>query len=141
MPRTIMLAPNLNMLPATMPQQPAPKFHDVTICIKKKYQCARVMGVPPEEFGIASTARTVADSGYCSHSTARKQSDLIDEGYDEEAINRLPSYRPHSLTPEEQARDTVQESYQIGDAGANKANRQLLITEHYIKMDYEGDGK
>ena len=32
-----------------------PKLHDITIVIRKTYQCARVEGVPPEEFGSLRT--------------------------------------------------------------------------------------
>ena len=34
---------------------------------KRTYQCARVEGVPPEEFGIARNARSIRDADYCFH--------------------------------------------------------------------------
>ena len=44
--------------------------------------------------------------------------------------------------PEELARDTVDEHLAAGgDEGINEANRQVKITEHYVRMDYEGDGE
>jgi hypothetical protein len=55
--------PLANAEMAQMQQQAAPpRFHDVTIRTTKKLCSARVMGVPPEEFGIERGARTLAGS-------------------------------------------------------------------------------
>src|SRR5690349_2484902 len=43
----------------------SPKLHDVTIVRRSRQACARVEGVPPEEFGIARNARGLRDCGYC----------------------------------------------------------------------------
>ena len=43
-------------------------------------------------------------------------------------------------TIEAQARDTVNEGTQKqGDDGHNSASRLIRVTEHYVRMDYEGD--
>ena len=46
--------------------QPAPAFttHDVTIVTTRKFAQARVMGVPPEEFGIERGARSIRVCNY-----------------------------------------------------------------------------
>ena len=122
-------------------EQQAPQLHDVTIRRKKAYECARVEPVPPEEFGIARNARSIKDAGYCFHEVIRREADLIAEGYDAEQIRRLPSYTVIDGI-ESQSRDTVDESSGgEGDDGINKANRELKVTEHYVRMDYKGDGK
>src|SRR6266480_7345102 len=47
-----------------------------------------------------------------------------------------------SHTIEEQARDTVNEStLRQGDDGLNEASRLIRITEHYVRMDYDGTGE
>jgi hypothetical protein len=44
--------------------------------------------------------------------------------------------------PEELSRDTVDEHLAAGgDGGINDANRTLKITEHYIRIDFEQNGK
>jgi hypothetical protein len=44
-------------------------------------------------------------------------------------------------TIEAQARDTVNEGAQKqGDDGHNAASRLIRVTEHYVRMDYEGNG-
>jgi hypothetical protein len=118
-----------------------PILHDVTVLTRKTLAQARVQGVPPEEFGISRFARSLADCGYCFHEVIRREEDLIADGYDRDEIKAIPTYT--MLTnPEELARDTVDEHLAAGgDEGINEANRQIKITEHYVRMDYEGNGK
>src|SRR5262249_44261996 len=42
-------------------------FHDVKLKSTKKLAQAKVLGVPPEEFGIERGARTIRDCNYCFH--------------------------------------------------------------------------
>lgn len=132
--------PGLPGAAAAVPVQ-LPKFHDVTVVTKKTIQKACVVGVPPEEFGISRFARSIKDAGYLFHEVLRREEDLIAEGYDPDQIKAIPTYS--MLTnPEELARDTVDEHLSSGgDEGINEANRQIKITEHYVRMDYEGNGK
>lgn len=134
-----MLAPNT--LPPMMGQgQPmaAPKWHDVTVKFKRKKQRARVEAVPPEEFGIARSARTISDANYCFHEVLKTEADLIAQGYDEDQVKTLPSYNSYDGI-ENNARDTVEESTGTGDDGMNRANREITVTEHYVRMRYDGD--
>ncbi len=131
-----MLAPSPALADA-----PAPQYHDVTVVTKKTYACAKVEGVPPEEFGIARTAKNIQDSGYCFHEVTRQQADLIADGFDFAQIDKLPSYSP-TENEEQRSRNTVGEDDSGGgDDGLNRANRNIKITEHYVRMDYEGNGK
>jgi hypothetical protein len=116
--------------------------HDVTIGYKRTHAQAKVIPVPPEEFGISRHARTVADTDYCFHEVVRTQHALIAEGFDAKQVKRLPSYQTPGKT-EEHARDTVDENNQTrGDAAAlNDAARLIRVTEHYIRMDYDGSGR
>jgi hypothetical protein len=116
-------------------------MHDVTVLTRRTVAQARVQGVPPEEFGISRFARSLSDCGYCFHEVIRREEDLIAEGYDRDEIKAIPTYA--MLTnPEELARDTVDEHLAAGgDEGINDANRQIKITEHYVRMDYEGNNK
>ncbi len=115
--------------------------HDVTVLSTKTVARARVMGVPPEEFGIERGARTIADCNYCFHEVVTKtEADLIAEGFDEQQIKALSDYDGNTDT-ERQARDTVQEHFSGSSGNANTASRFVKITEHYIRIDYEGKGK
>ncbi len=58
-------------VPLLAPAPPAPMgspvTHDATIVTTRKLAQARVMGVPPEEFGIERGARSIRDCNYCFH--------------------------------------------------------------------------
>ena len=133
-------------MPAPMPAAglPAPQppaTHDVTVVSTKKLAQARVMGVPPEEFGIERGARTIADCNYCFHDIVTKTAaDLIAEGYDADQVNNLEDYTGNS-DPETLQRDTVGEHFTSTSSSTNRAARIVKFTEHYIRMDYDGNGK
>jgi len=128
--------------PGEAAASPAPvTLHDVTVETSRRVERAEVLGVPPEEFGIARHARSIRDTDYCFHDVLRSQSKLIAQGYDAEQVKKLPSYT-QAHTIEEQARDTVDEStLRQGDDGINSASRLIKVTEHYVRMDYEGTGE
>ena len=116
-------------------------LHDVTVETRRSYQCARIEGVPPEEFGIARHARSIRDADYCFHDVLRSEGKLIAQGYDREQVKRLPCHVAAD-TIEAQARDTVDEStLRQGSDGLNTTSRLIRVTEHYVRMDYEGDDK
>lgn len=123
-------------------QAPVPQLHDVTIVTTKKYECAKVEGVPPEEFGIGRNDRNIRDANYCYHQVFKTEAELVDQGFDKAQIRAIPSYTGVDNS-ESNARDTVDESQsqKEGDEGINRAARIIKVTEHYIRMDYEQDGK
>ena len=112
-------------------------LHDVTVETRRSYECARVEGVPPEEFGIARNARCIRDADYCFHDVLRSEARLIEQGYDREQVKRLPSYSSND-TIEARARDTVDEGTLKQGDNLNSASRLISVTEHYVRMDYEG---
>jgi hypothetical protein len=121
--------------------RPPEVLHDVTVQTRRSYECARVEGVPPEEFGIARNARSIRDTDYCFHDVLRSEAKLIEQGYDREQVRRLPCYSSND-TIEAQARDTVDEGTLKGsDDSLNSATRLIRVTEHYVRMDYEGNDK
>ncbi len=115
--------------------------HDVTILTTKKIAQARVMGVPPEEFGIERGARDIKNCNYCFHEVVTKtEAELIAEGFDENQIKALGDY-VGNLNTETLSRDLGASNVEGGQSSANTATRLVKITEHYIKLDYEGKGK
>jgi hypothetical protein len=126
------------------PALPAPSLsatHDVTIVTTRKFAQARVLGVPPEEFGIERGARSIRDCNYCFHEVVTKtEGQLIAEGFDDGQIKSLGDYTGNTDI-ETLARDTTGEHLSAASDGANSATRLVRITEHYVRMDYEGDGR
>ncbi len=115
--------------------------HTVVLTNKKSYACAKVEPVPPEEFGIRRTARTLKDATYVFHEPAGiTEADLIAQGYDKDQVQDLPSIDDHK-NKESLARDEVQSfSGETVPAAADKSMREVRVTEHYKVMDYECDG-
>src|SRR3984885_9286969 len=126
------------LAPPAVSPLPNPITHDVTLVTSRKLAQARVLGVPPEEFGIERGARSIQDCNYCFHEVVtRTESQLIAEGFDEEQIKSLGDYTGNTEI-ETLARDTVQEHFSTTSGGVNSAARLVRITEHYVRMDYEG---
>jgi hypothetical protein len=118
-------------------------LHDVTLSKRKEQGFAKCMPVPPEEFGISKRTRTLKDAAYCYHEPAgMTQSDLIGQGYDAAQVEALPS-ASGAAREETISRDTVEvgSRAQTSADEMNKAMRPILVTEHYIRMDYDGKGK
>ena len=118
--------------------QPKPVTHDVKIVTTKKIARARVMGVPPEEFGIERGARNINDCNYCFHETQKTVGELTAMGFDEAQLTAMVSTQEDAT--EATSRDTVDEGSPAHDT-LNLSARQVRVTEHYIRMDYEGTGK
>jgi hypothetical protein len=119
---------------------PSQVTHDVTIVTTKKVCRARAMGVPPEEFGIERGARDIKTCNYCFHEVVTKsEAQLIAEGFDEQQIKSISDYTGRTEV-ETLARDTVQEHFNTVGGPANPAARLVKITEHYVRLDYEGNG-
>lgn len=124
-------------------QNPSPiqTLHDVQVQIKKDKVNFRVAIVPPEEAGIDALARNLRDCNYFFHRiTTKTEADWIADGFDEEQCKKLPTYRAWSNT-EEVSRDTIAENQQPPSAGETSGTRLVEVVEHYIRIDYEGDGQ
>lgn len=132
-------APDMPAEPDTDEQIPYGPTHDFTIVRKRKYGRCRVAAVPPEEFGCGRTAKLGEPLDYSFHEVRRTQAALIDEGFDEDQVKKLPT-ATWSTSAESIARDTVNERSDGTKTDLNKANRLIVITEHYCNIDYEGTG-
>lgn len=113
------------------------------VVVRKSYTkgCFKCVPVPPEEFGISAAAKNVKDSPYCFHKYRRSVSDLISEGYDKDTVEGLPttSVRGSEETEEGRARDTFDDESDPSTT-INKSMRMIDVTEHYIRLDVDGDG-
>lgn len=114
-------------------------LHDVVVLRRRPYGRVRIAAVPPEEFMIARRARSIADADYCAHRVKRTVSELIAAGYPRSVIESLPTGLS-SLDFEEQARATVDDFDDARGMEANQAMRLVDVTEHYIRVDWDGDG-
>jgi hypothetical protein len=130
----MMAIPMLSM-PTTVPPASA-VIHDVAIVTTRKLAQAKVLGVPPEEFGIERGARSIRDCNYCFHEVVtRTEAQLIAEGFDEEQIRSLGDYTGNSDV-ETLARDTTREHLGPATGEANPAARLVRRYEPDKLMGY-----
>ncbi len=122
-------------------QQLSRSLHDVKVRRTNKVGQTKVLGVPPEEFGIEKTARSLRlhECNYCFHRSIISQNRLLEMGFDEDVVDALPTYTAITM-PEEIQRDTVDEHQNVGSEH-NPAARRVEVIEHYTRMDYEGNGR
>jgi hypothetical protein len=113
--------------------------HDVTLVKKKSYGCCKIENVPPEEFGIRKDTRSLRDCNYCFHEPPRTEADLIAQGFDKTQVKSLPTFGT-TEDQEGEARNILNADEDSSDT-TNRATRRIRVVEHYVRMDYENDGK
>lgn len=112
--------------------------HDVTIKRVKSSGQIRIENVPPDEFLVTRRAKSLDDAPFMAHRTSRTQSDLIEEGYDKEQVEALPTGDGDFYNEEKSARHSDEED--TGDEEADRSTREIDVYECYLKVDWDGDG-
>ena len=105
---------NVEMMDAGIDQMGMPiqvPLYNVKVKKTKKYGCVRIENVPPEEFLISKSARTIQDSPFVAHRRLMTRTDLIAMGFDKDLVEGLPSYDDLQFTPERVARFSRQTAY------------------------------
>lgn len=113
--------------------------HDVKIKRTMYGGMIKVDNVPPEEFLVNKRASSIEEADFVAHRTTMKVSDLIQMGYDRETVERYAGYTELDFDQEVQNRFEDVESGSDTDS-SDMSMRDVLVTEAYIKADYDGDG-
>ena len=113
--------------------------HDVTIKRTMYDGMIRVDNIPPEEFLVNKRAASIDEADFVAHRTTMKVSDLIQMGYDRELVERFAGHSELDNDQEVQNRFEDVESGTDTDS-SDMSMRDVLVTEAYIKADYDGDG-
>lgn len=98
-----------------------------------------VENVPPEEFLIAKRVKTLKDAPFVAHRTTMTVSDLVALGYDEDDVIENAGLNAVDQRQEVQTRFQDVESTASVDR-ADPAMRGVMVTEVYIRADYDDDG-
>ena len=115
-----------------------PKY-EIYVKRKKEYGCVKIDNVPPEEFLISKSARTVEDANFVAHRKLMTRSELIAMGYDKEIIDTLPTYNDLEFSDERVAR--FPEGEQPDQNNSLDFSMQTVeVYECYIKIDEDEDG-
>lgn len=137
----ILADPGLEVVEHSERPGPAEVLHDVTVRCRTPYGRLKIEPVAPDEFGISPRAKTVRNAPYVFHKTTPTVSELIAAGYDRELVEALPAADDASGSAEDAARDTLADERDAAGRSANKAMCQVSVTEHYIRVDMDGDGR
>lgn len=129
---------------AEMMAPPPQVTHDVVATRKSDNSQCRVINVAPENFGVKRDHNSVDldDCGYCYNDEVVTESDLIVDGYDEEIIKKIPSHT--SKIGEQEKEERFDDDGGVRDGNADETDssrREILVTDHYIRLDKNGDGK
>lgn len=118
--------------------------HSIKVRTQKKYGCAKVECVPPEEVIVDRNCRGNIKLGrFVGH--LRKnvtRSELIEEGYDKTLVKDLTSYVWNADLSESLARDSVSENLNLNGERQNddSASDELQLLDCWTYLDVDDDG-
>ena len=118
---------------------PKPVLYNCKIKRVKKSGKVKIESIPPEEFLIDRSAKTIQDANFVAHKVYLTRSQLIEMGFDYDVIMELPRNEDENFTMEEEARDRNIDGY-FQDEPTDKSTEKVLVYESYIRFDYDGDG-
>lgn len=114
-------------------------LYSVKVKKVKKYGCVKIENVPPEEFLISKSARTIEDSPFVAHRRLLTRSELVAMGFDKDVVEGLPSYDDLQYTTERVARFSQGEQPDE-NISLDPTMQVCEVYECYIKIDVNGDG-
>jgi len=118
---------------------PTPKLHNCIIKRTTNSGKVKIENIPPEEFLIQRSAKTIEESNFVAHRVLKTRSDLIQMGFDKDVVENLPTQNSVTMNEERLARYADIDEDPIADA-PDKSGSEIEIYECYIKVDMDGDG-
>ena len=120
-------------------EEPVPMLHNCVIKRTSKGGKVKIENVPPEEFLIQRTAKSIEDATFVAHRVMKTRSDLIEMGFDREVVENLPTSNNILLNNERLTRLSDIDQTPLNE-GSEDATQDIEIYECYVKTDYDGDG-
>ena len=115
--------------------------HSAKISRRKEKGELRIESVPPEEFFINRSARSLEDAYVVAHRTEMRAGDLISMGFDPEVVFKFDNFDSGSeVTEAEIFERTGYTEDQTDEDIADPAMRNVTVTEAYMRMDVDGTG-
>lgn len=118
---------------------PAPVLYDIKVKRTKTNGKVCIENVPPEEFLITSRAKSLEDADFVAHRSSMPLSDLIEMGYDRDEVEQYAGVSDVETSEERTSRFEDLEGGAPYDS-LDPTMRDVLVTECYIRSDYDGDG-
>nr|BAR18370.1 portal protein [uncultured Mediterranean phage uvMED] len=122
-------------------QVQVPNFNLYNCKIKriKKTGRVKIESIPPEEFLIDRSAKTIEDADFVSHKVLMTRSDLVAMGYPQDEVDELPKSDLDIYNDEETVRLADVDDYRISSS-TDTSTEKVLVYESYVKYDYDEDG-
>jgi len=114
-----------------------------SMLISHKYEEGEMVieGIPPEEFFIDGSAKSIDDAYIVCHKSEKRAGDLIAMGFDQDVIDGLVGEDDDSNNEGEEKLLRFGENADSDDEAVNDPSmRAIIVTEAYLKIDIEGDG-
>ncbi|WP_299643286.1 MIC19/MIC25 domain-containing protein [Devosia sp.] len=125
--------------------QPPVMLYDITCKRSKKGGKLSIENVPPEEFLIGRKAKSIATATFCGHKVRRSISELRSMGYPEDVLTNLSGDDgAAAFNGEAVERASYDDEMAYLDLEGNntsdESQRQVWVTECYVRCDWDGDG-
>jgi uncharacterized protein YacL (UPF0231 family) len=118
---------------------PPPIVYNVRVRKTHRDGRIRIENVPPEEFLFNQKAKSLDDCRFVAHRTTMTVSDLVSLGYDRNVVESHVGASELDMLNEKQQRfETLESSAE--NTTSDISQRDVLVTEAYIKADYDDDG-
>ena len=118
---------------------PTPKLHNCIIKRTSSSGKVKIENIPPEEFLIQKSAKTIEDATFVAQRVLKTRSDLIEMGFDRDIVEDLPTQNTVLLNDERLTRYADIEENPLNDA-PDESTQDIEIYECYVKCDVDGDG-
>ena len=114
-----------------------------SMIITHKYEEGEMVieGIPPEEFFIDGSAKSIDDAYICCHRSEKRAGDLVAMGIDQDVVDNLNGSDNDSLIGNVEKIQRFGDAVQDDESVENDPSMRLvLVTEAYLRIDAEGDG-
>ena len=105
----------------------------------KKTGRVKIESIPPEEFLIDRSAKTIEDANFVAHKVLMTRSDLVAMGYSQDEVDELPKSDLDIYDNEQIVRLRDIDNYPINNP-TDSSTEKVLIFECYVKYDGDEDG-
>ena len=118
---------------------PTPKLYNCIIKRTTSSGKVKIENIPPEEFLIQKSAKSIEDADFVAHRVLKTRSDLIQMGFDRDIVDDLPTQNTVTMNDERLARFADIDESPLHDA-PDESTQDIEIYECYVKIDMDGDG-
>lgn len=113
-----------------------------TVTVKKTINRSRVRlcNLPPEEFVVSTSARSLEESILKSHRTYKRAGELKEMGFSAAVVDSLPTYEPFRETQEQLNRSGLVWDLGNTHTADDPDMREIAVHEGIIRCNYDGKG-